>query len=59
MTYAEHATHGRWTQDGRCVYCPCGVRLFQGRVPKDQTKAAASLDEVVGSFAVGNQGRQR
>jgi|SRR5215471_2140501 len=32
---AEHMEH-EWEQLGRCVWCwPCGVRLYQGRVPDD------------------------
>lgn len=30
---AEHQAHGEWHQVGPCVYCKCGRRLYQGRVP--------------------------
>lgn len=30
---AEHSEH-RWQQVGRCVYCECGSRLYQGTVPE-------------------------
>jgi hypothetical protein len=38
---AEHEDHP-WRQVGRCVYCgPCGVRLYQGTIPKDHPIAPA------------------
>lgn len=30
---AEHFGH-RWQQVGRCVYCECGPRLYQGTIPE-------------------------
>lgn len=30
----DHADHA-WRQVGRCVYCECGQRLYQGRKPDD------------------------
>jgi len=31
----EHGDH-KWHQVGPCVWCgPCGVRLYQGTMPKD------------------------
>jgi len=33
--FREHQDHA-WHQVGRCVYCgPCGVRLYQGKIPED------------------------
>lgn len=45
-SYAAHAAHGPWRQVDRCVYCACGTRLYQGRLPKDQQEMARQLDEL-------------
>ena len=49
ITYAQHATHGRWRKIGRCVYCFCGERLYQGGPPKTEEKQsefAAAFDDL-------------
>lgn len=48
-SFTEHNGHGRWAQNGKCVYCPCGERLYQGsrpRTPDAQTKTAEAMDEL-------------
>lgn len=30
----QHAEHGDWHETGRCVWCSCGARLYQGRLPR-------------------------
>lgn len=33
LPWVEHADH-KWVEHAPCVYCdPCGVRLYQGRLP--------------------------
>ena len=59
-TYVEHVDHGDWQQTGRCVYCACGARLFNGGMPRDRREFAAALDAL--SAAVNRsdeQGEQR
>ena len=49
MDLAEHADH-KWEQHGRCVWCKtCGVRLYQGKLPKpgEQKMHAESLDALL------------
>lgn len=58
-TFAEHDEHGRWQQIGRCVYCKCGTRLFQGTLPADQRAAAEALDNLAAAlWKLNNQGDQ-
>jgi hypothetical protein len=33
-----HVDHGNWHEVGRCVYCGCGARLYQGRLPRKSTR---------------------
>ena len=54
MNYLEHNSHGAWRQAGRCTYCACGRRLYQGRAPKtqeQQTKLANELLVIVAAFS--------
>jgi hypothetical protein len=37
-TYADHGKHGRWEKVGRCIYCPCGMRLYQGSPPDTEAE---------------------
>lgn len=30
---SEHFSHTGWKQVGRCVYCSCGDRLYDGKLP--------------------------
>lgn len=48
MGYEVHDGHGPWRQAGQCVYCSCGARLYQGKIPKDgdQLRIARALDAV-------------
>lgn len=32
----NHADHGKWTRHSPCVYCACGVRLYNGTLPKTE-----------------------
>ena len=56
MGLTEHAEHGDWTLEGRCVYCPCGARLYNGTVPADQRGVAEALDAIVNAVRKRNQG---
>lgn len=39
LPWRGHEDH-LWEQVGRCVYCvDCELRLYQGRIPLDHTKA--------------------
>lgn len=44
----EHTDHGNWEQVGRCVYCGCGARLYQGTLPKKPTPPDSRASEVDG-----------
>ena len=44
---AGHVGHGPWQTSGGCVYCPCGLRLYQGTAPKDQDAFTAALAAVI------------
>jgi hypothetical protein len=37
---SAHEDH-TWKQVGRCVFCECGARLYQGRLPKTRRSAPA------------------
>ena len=39
--HADH--HWPWRQVGRCVYCSCDARLYQGQLPKGQAEGMAIL----------------
>ena len=49
----EHADHGKWITVGRCVCCPCGQRLYQGKTPKteeeqrEMAEAFAAINKAV------------
>lgn len=32
-SFGAHVAHAGWRQVGPCVYCSCGERLYQGRMP--------------------------
>jgi hypothetical protein len=36
LDLAAHSLHGDWRKVGRCVYCACRARLYQGTVPGDR-----------------------
>lgn len=59
-TVSEHVEHP-WEQVGSCVYCtPCGVRLYQGRVPDDETRPAmAALHDAFHRKIVANWAAMR
>ena len=39
LSIQPHEQHS-WKQVGRCVWCePCGVRLYQGTIPKEKKRA--------------------
>ncbi len=40
----DHIDHGVWKQAGNCVYCYCGVRLYQGQLAVTR----AEKEQVVG-----------
>jgi hypothetical protein len=42
LTAHEHHT---WKQVGRCVYCECGVRLYQGHLPINRRGNSKSSPE--------------
>lgn len=54
MGLGEHVDHGAWAKRGRCVYCACGARLFQGgsSVPKLERRRAiaAEFDATIEAF---------
>lgn len=46
----DHVDH-EWRKEGRCVYCvPCGLRLYQGGIPKDKRAHAKAMDSVFASI---------
>lgn len=46
MRFTDQVEH-EWTQVGACVYCSCGVRLYQGKVVKDKLAAAQAMDGIM------------
>lgn len=51
---AIHKPHGLWRRKRRCVYCPCGARLYQGKAPRtkaEQRDIADALDAIAAAAA--------
>ena len=49
-SYLIHLDHPQWKQVGRCVYCGCGDRLYNGKLPKTEAERrefCTSMDAVV------------
>jgi hypothetical protein len=45
MNLTEHVAHGPWQESRPCVYCACGARLYQGRLPKGDRLAWATAQD--------------
>ncbi len=59
MKFTDHIDH-EWVEVRPCVYCkPCGVRLYQGRLPKDKAATARAMDEIVEKAAAKAEQRDR
>ncbi len=43
----DHFDHEYWKQIGRCVYCSCGVRMFQGSLKNVLELASAASIQVI------------